>query len=344
MELRDVFKGTWLVLVIVLPTALAIIAGSLYLSSAPTTFEARSIISIREVGLSYGGNQTAALIDDFGSSMQSQRVYQAVAEAEGAEEASGAIEVSAVGNGADVLVTYEAPTSARALDGLEAGTREALLIMVESELRTAQRRLASSQAVAAETTVRMQELEQQAGGVGLTEEVARRSADILALRNQIAASEGQAAQAALRDVLAAKVAELQTVGTQLLPWEEARARFNNALQVEATTSLDVANLQGFQNEMVGGDVLRSPQVIELSQLPGLVRTITAAGLGAAVVIVVAALATSVTRNRREPLDGTEAELADADVYNGRHDGPYGEAEVSEPIEETVPRRRRVTRT
>jgi hypothetical protein len=338
VELRDVFKGRWLVLVIVLPAALAVIAGSLYLGSAPSSYEARSIISIREVAVSYGANQTAALIDDFGSAMESLRVEGAVADAEGVDEASGSIEVSAVGNGADVRVTYRAPTEERALAGLEAGTREALLIMVESELRSAQRRLASSESVAAETTVLMQELEGEAGGVGLTDEVARRSADILALRNQIAASEGQAAQAALIQVLEAKVAELQTVGTYLLPWEEARARFDNALQSEAQASLDVANLRAFQDENVSGDVLRSPQVVELSQLPGLLRTVTAAGLGAAIVIVVAALASTFSRRRYEPDEPGPSE----DPSNGhRHrDVELFDAAITEG---PAPRQRTTTR-
>ena len=305
MELKDVFKGRWLVAVIVLPTIAAGVAGSASLALAPQLYEAHAVVSVKELSVP-SGSSTPALIDDFDSALGGPRAQEAVAEAEERDTAFGLIEAAAVGNGADVEVSYRSDSVERALEGLEAGVREALLILSNSELRQAERRFVASREVADAATEDMQSLEERVGVADLREEVARRSADILTLRNQIASSVGTPFEVALTQVLAEKTDELRTIEAQLLPWEEGRSRFDRALSLEAESALEVAQAEAIVTDIVSGEVLRTPQVIEVSPVMGFLRAAIGAGLAVGAAIVAIALTTGPggRRTHDTPLDGS----------------------------------------
>lgn len=286
MELRDFFLGSWRALVLV-PSVTAIVAGTLFVSTASERYEATAVITITEY---FPGNSAAdvrAVIADLGSALESRQVIEVVFAAI-PDADSFQIELITLGDGGDVRVSIEGPTRLATENALDLGVREAMTMVSESEGRKAARRLVAADAVAGDAVVALQNIEAEAGAADLQEELARRSADILSLRNQIGAAEGNdAVQGALEFILLDKRSELDEIEAELLPWTNARARFDLAVASGADSSLELRRIETSQDDLRTEELLRSLRTEELSSLPDLLRVVVAAAVVTAGVVMLA---------------------------------------------------------
>ncbi len=296
MEIQDLFRNNWKALVLI-PSITALAAGLLFVSSSSETYEAAAVVSLREFVPTDSPAAIRALIDDLDSALDSRQVAETVAEVAPAAE-SYRIESLAVGEGGDVRVAFVAPSAVLAQQALDAGVREALTIVSESAGRQAARRLVAAESVAEETSADLQDIEREAGAADLSEEIARRSADLLSLRNQIAAAEGSVpVQNALTETLQEKQAELAVIEEQLLAWTNLRARFDGAVASGAAAALEVRQIDTNEADLQSADLLQSPRTAEVSNLQALVRVVLAATIVTAAVVAVLALALGSGRRR-----------------------------------------------
>lgn len=318
MELREFFAGRWLALILV-PAVTAVIAGVLFVSSDEQRYEAEAVVSITEF---FGGDSPTAirgLLDDFDNALASRQVADIVA-ATAPDTDSFLIQSEALGEGGDVRVSFQAATAERAAQGLDDGVREALGLVSASVGRETGRRLTAANSVAEETLVELQIIEGAAGAADLAEETARRSADLLGLRNQIAAAEGSdAVQAALRDTLEVKEAELQAIEAQLLPWTNLRERFDLAVAAGADATLELRRIETNEDGLQTEDLLQSLDVLEVSNVPDLLRVVVAAAAVTAGTVALISFVLGSDRRRR----GLRSVLQEsADEFSTSPDGAH----------------------
>ena len=297
MELKEFFAGNWRALVLV-PAMTALIAGVLFVTSADERYEASGVVSIAEY---LGGDTPAevrARIDDFDSALASRQVLTLVAEASPSSEIFR-ITTEAVGEGGDVRVVFESATQASAEGALDAGVREALILVSESVGRQTGRRLVAADAVAADAVRDLQDIEDAAGAADLQAELARRSGDLLALRNQIAAAaDNSAVQGELEETLEQKEQEIADIESQLLPWTNTRARFDLAVTAGADASLALRQVETNEADLQTQQVIQSLRSNEVSNVPDLLRVVVAAAVVTAGAVVVIALLLGSGRRRR----------------------------------------------
>ena len=297
MELREFFSGNWRALILV-PAATAIIAGVLFVSSADEKYESTAVISITEYLPGDSPAAVRASIDDFDSALESRQVREIVAANAPAAE-TYRISADAVGEGGDVQVRFVAPSRAGAEAALDAGVREALTLVSESLGRQSGRRLVAADGVASDPVLDLQDIEAAAGAADLEAELARRSGDLLALRNQIAAAAGNSiVQGALRSTLEEKQAEIQAIEAQLLPWTNARARFDLAVAAGADSSLELRQIETNESDLQTDDLLQSLRTPQVSNVPDLLRVVVAATAVTAGAVVLIAMLLGSDRRRR----------------------------------------------
>lgn len=298
-EIQHAFRGPWRVIVIVLPLLAALTAGLVVGGSIEPTYRATALVNITEYADAATTVEVRSAIDEFDSTLSSDAVTHAVEEA--APGSDGIVESRALGDGGGVEVALVGDDRADLEPGLDAGVRTALTIIAETEQRRADRDLVSADRAAAENADRLRQIEEEAGTASLDLEVQRRSADLLALRNQIAASANDAVvQESLRATQREKQEELDVIESQLLEWTATRARYDLAVASSAAASLRLQQIGTVQDELDSGSVLASVEVTEESTTPDLLRaTVAAAVLTAAVVVGAALLLGGLTgRSRR----------------------------------------------
>lgn len=289
MELREAFTGKWIVLLVAVPALTALIAGAFFLSAADDQFEASAVLSVREFSATDAPANIRSVIDDFDSALGGRQVATVVAETDPEGIDADGINLDILGGGGDVRVSYMAADPDVALGALDRGVREGLTLVSESERRRVARQLTAAETVSADSIARLLEIEGLAGSANLNEEVARRSADILSLRNQIASASGDATQEALQVTLGEKQEELAAIELQLLPWTDTKARLDLAVASAADSSLRLQQIATSQAALRTDTVLQSARVDELSKIPGLVRVSVAGAIGAGLIIAVVAL-------------------------------------------------------
>ena len=304
MELREAFGGRWWALIVIVPLTAAVLAGALYVQSDEGQVRASAVLSLQDVTSAESATEIRAAFDNFDSALGSSEVEDTVSTI--APDGDAAIEASRVGEGGDVVVSFAAPDSDEASAALEAGVREALRLVSEAERRSVARELVAADALADDSVELLLEIESSAGAADLAEESARRSADLLSLRNQIAAAEGDpAVQAALRATLAEKESEQQAITTFLLPWTNERARFDLGVSSGATAALRLQQIATNQADLRDAPLFRSASLIEESSLTTLIRTVVAAAVVAALIVVVVAIVSGGSRRGRDRSDADE---------------------------------------
>jgi hypothetical protein len=304
VELREAFGGRWWALIIGVPLAAAVLAGALFVQSDAGEVRASAVLSLQDVTSATGASEIRAAFDDFDSALESSEVATTVSAI--APDGAESIEASRVGEGGDVVVSFVAPNAEEASTALEAGVREALTLLSEAERRSVARQLVSADALASDSVGVLLEIEASAGAADLAEESARRSADLLSLRNQIAAAEGDPqVQAALSDTLAQKEVEQAAISDALLPWTNQRARFDLGVSSGAAAALRLQQIATNQVDLRDAPIFRSAQLVEESSLPVFVRTVVAAAVVAALIVVVLAIMFSVRGNRSRDRSETD---------------------------------------
>ena len=297
MELRESLSGKWRALILV-PAITAVIAGLLFASSADEEFQATAVVRITEFVETGSAAGLRAAIDDLDSALGSRRVLEVVSQI-APEAESARIQLNAVGESGDVRVSFGANSAEEAEVALEAGVREALTIVSETQRRITGRELVAANEQASESAALLQDFEAAAGAADLENELARRSADILALRNQIAANADDfTVQSALRETLETKEQELEAISAQLLPWTNSRARFELAVAAGADASLELRNIEVNEEDLQTQEILQSLRVPEQSVLPDLIRVVVAAAVVTGGAVVLLALAVGSDQRRR----------------------------------------------
>lgn len=298
VELKDAFGGRTRVAIVVLPIVAAIGAAFLFTTRADQEFVAQGTLSIQEFVSSTSAQEITVRIDDFESALRSQDVADALF-GEAPDGDPEGIASNRVGAGGDVSVSFVAASETNAQEGLEAGVRQALLIVIEAEQRLVTRQLSAADELVAGSVGNLRALELAAGAADLAEEAARRSGDLLSLRNQIAAASDPAVRAALVDTLGTKEAELQAIEEQLLPWTAARARFDLGVNSGATASLRLQQLSTTGDDLAAAPILQSARVESASSTTDVLRIAVAAGVLALLLVVAAVLLTATGTRRRE---------------------------------------------
>jgi hypothetical protein len=283
---------------VVLPIVTAIGAALLFTARADQEFVAQGTLSIQEFVSSNSAQEITIRVDDFESALRSQDVAD-VLFGEAPDGDPEGIASNRVGAGGDLSVSFVASSETNAQDGLEVGVRQALLIVLEAEQRLVTRQLAAADQLAAVSVDNLRALELAAGAADLAEEAARRSGDLLSLRNQIAAAADPVVRAALVDTLGTKEAELQAIEEQLLPWTAARARFDLGVGSGANASLRLQQLATTSDDLAAAPILRSAQVESASSTTEVLRTAVAAGVLALLLVVAAVLLAATGTRRRE---------------------------------------------
>ena len=275
------------------------------------------MISITEYLRGGSPAEVRVAIDDFDSALQSRQVLVIVAEVAPLAP-TYRIATDAVGEGGDVLVSIEAPTQASAEQALDAGVREALILVSQSVGRQTGRRLVAANAVAGDAVRDLQDIENAAGAADLEAEVARRSGDLLALRNQIAAAAGNpVVQNELEATLRLKQQEIADIEAQLLPWTNSRARFDLAVAASADASLELRQIETNEADLQTQNLLQSLRSSELSNLPDLLRVVVAASVVTAGAAVLMALFLGSERRRsRAEVDSYVSQRAWGDTPSG----------------------------
>lgn len=289
MELREAFTGRWIFLIIAVPALTALIAGILFLSVADDEFEASAVLSVREFAATDAPANIRSVIDDFDSALRGRQVAIVVAESDPDVADNDGIALAVLGGGGDVRVSYVAADPDVAVAALDSGVREGLTLVSESERRRVARQLSAAETVSTESIDRLLEIENLAGAANLNDEVARRSGDILSLRNQIASAAGEEVQDALQETLTDKETELAAIELQLLPWTNTKARLDLAVSSAADASLRLQQIATSQEALRTDEVLQSLRVDELSKLPGLARVSVAGAIGTGLIIAFVAL-------------------------------------------------------
>lgn len=306
VELREAFGGRWWALIVGVPLAAAVLAGALFVQSDAGGVRASGVLSLQDVTSATGASEIRAAFDDFDSALDSSEVGSTVSAI--APDGAASIEASRVGEGGDVVVSFVAPEAEEASAALEAGVREALTLLSEAERRSVARQLVSADALASDSVSVLLEIEASAGAADLAEESARRSADLLSLRNQIAAAEGDPqVQAALSETLAQKEAEQAAISDALLPWTNERARFDLGVASGADAALRLQQIATNQSDLRDAPLFRSAQLTEESSLPMFIRTVAAAAVVAGLVVVVLAIMFSARGNRSRDRSATDDE-------------------------------------
>lgn len=302
VELKDAFGGrTWFV-IIVLPVVTAVAAAVFLVTRADEEFAAQGTLSIQEFVSSDNAQEITVRIDDFESALRSQDVAETLL-LEAPDGDPDGIASGRVGAGGDISVSFVASSEASAQDGLEAGVRQALLIVLQAEQRLVTRQLAAADELAEVSVRSLRDVELAAGAADLAAEAARRSGDLLSLRNQIAAAAGDlAVQAALLETLATKEAELQAIEEQLLPWTNARARFDLGVESGASSSLRLQQLATTEGDLGAAPVLQSTTVFSESSTTDVLRVAVAAGVVALILAAVGAVVIGKGTRRRESVD------------------------------------------
>jgi hypothetical protein len=288
VELKEVFTGRWLVLMIAVPAITALMAAFFFLDAADEEFQATAVLSVREFVAVDASGDIRSVIDNFESALGGRQVAEAVASAEGLDSANSQIEVAVLGAGGDVQVSYVATSAEAASEALETGVREALRIVSEVERRRLARQITAAENLSQESIERLLEIEALAGSAGLDDEIARRSADILALRNQIAAAGDSTLGVSLTAILVEKEEELTAIEEQLLPWTDVRARLDRAVSSTADNSLRLQQILVSQEALRDEGIIQSERIDELSKLPGLLRVVVGAAVATALVILIVA--------------------------------------------------------
>lgn len=276
-------------LLVAVPAMTAVLAGFVYVQTAEEEWETTGELSLREFSAGQSAAEIRVTNSNFETALGSRRVAEKIAQVRGVDPATSFVEVQSLGDGGDVQVALTAPSPALSERALDVGVREALTVVAESERRRISRQLVAADAVAEESIATLLEVEQQAGASSLEDEVARRSGDLLTLRNQIAAAEGAGTQQALERTLLEKQEELIVIEQQLLRWTNIRERLNVAVASGADASLRLQQITTGLSDLEAQPVLDSVRTNPISELPGLMRVVVAAAAGAGIVIVAVAL-------------------------------------------------------
>lgn len=313
VELRDAVQGRWKALVVAVPLASALVAGLLFLGSDSEEWRASGELSIREYIAGQSAAEIRAATSSFDAALGSRAVLEEIAAVDPGQQGDRRIEITTATEGGEIEVELTADDPGRAEEALDVGVRRALSIVVEGEARRVTRQLRAADGAADDFIEILLEVEQRAGAASLADEAARRSADILSLRNQIAAAEGSAGvQQALQRTMEEKMDELAVIEQELLVWTTARTRLDLAVDSGANAALRLRQLTTELDDLASETLLTSVRTTEVSPLSDLLRVVVAAGAGAGFVVVVLALvsnsARSTGRERDQvvsdrPLDG-----------------------------------------
>lgn len=288
MELREALSPVRLVIVVVVTAVIAALVGAWFVSNSESELETSGVVSLGEFVAVDTVQGTNAAIDGFESALASDRVSELVAVA--APSAIGGVEATSLGGSGDVRVTLVSTNAQQAEAALDAASREALSILLDTERRQVERSLAAAEAEAGSSTEQLLVIEAEAGTADLAAEAARRSGDLLALRNQIAASEGDVlVQAALEATLAEKQEELAAIEVRLLGWTDVRARYDLAVDAAAGASLRLRQISTAQADLQDEALLQSVSTTESSVLSDLVRVVVGVAIVVGAVLLVGTL-------------------------------------------------------
>ncbi|WP_040493412.1 hypothetical protein [Ilumatobacter nonamiensis] len=286
-ELADAVRGSWRALIVIVPVVAAIAGGLWYSASSDSQFEATGVLSITEFTQADTPAAVRSVADDLESTLSGSEVAAVVDEI--APSGSGSITAATVGQGSDVRVAFVASDAEQAELALDAGVREALTIHSEIERRQIQRALEAADTESSESIQSLLDIETEAGSANLVEEAARRSADILSLRNQIAAAViSPTVQAELVAVLTEKENELAAIEPMLPPWSAQQVRLEESVQSGAAASLRLQQISAIQEDLLNEPLLQSTDVVETGSVNGALRSMVVAGIVALLVVLAAA--------------------------------------------------------
>ncbi|MEM9746528.1 MAG: hypothetical protein AAF945_07520 [Actinomycetota bacterium] len=329
MELQQAFRRQWRALILV-PGLTAMIAGVLFLTSTEPTYSARATVRVNEFIDADTTPEVRQVIDDLDAALDSRRVSEVVeAAAPGADLPD--IQSTAIGDSGEVRVTLVGDDPQEVEAALEAGVREALTTVSEVRVRQVGRQLVAADGVARDAVQDLQEIENDVGAPDLQAELERRSGDILALRNQIAAAaENGTVRRALEETLEIKQAEFDAISQELLGWTNSRERFNLSITASAEAALQLRNLEVSEADLQTTEILQSLTIAEQSVLTDLVRVVVAAALvtGAAVVLLTLAAGS----RRGGPVSGRRAPARswrDDDLADDRWDDDEWDDDVDD---------------
>ncbi len=284
IEIRHAFTRPWRILLVNVPLLAAITAGILVAGSVEPTYQATGVLSITEFGQGDTPAAVRSLTDELANTLDSDTVTAAVREV--APSTNGKILSTPLGEGGGVEVAIVGDDDTDVEAGLDTGVRDALSIMSEVERRRVSRELTAADREAADSSQRLQEIESLAGAADLQQEAQRRSADLLTLRNQIAAAANEPiVQQALRATQREKQAELAAIDALLLEWNDVRVSFDLAVRAGADASLRLQQISTVQSDLTSQPLLQSVKVTESSTVPDLARAIVAAAVLAAAMVV-----------------------------------------------------------
>ncbi len=305
IELRDAVRGPWRAAVIGVPVVAALLAGAIQLAGSEPTYRASGVVSVTEFSSSDQPAVVRSVVDDLDSTLQSNEVSDLVAAT--APSSDGSIDATQLGDGGDVRVQLDGTARDELVEALDVGVREALTDISEIERRQIDRQLEAADAEVEASTARLEEIEALAGTADLEQEASRRSADILALRNQIASAVNDPAlQASLESTLDDKEGELAAIQSELLDWIDERARFGSAVDARADASLALRRLEAAQADLRQDDLLQSTEVVEIGSRTDAVRV----AIGAAVVALLVMVGLALLFGRRRGASADDVDSAD----------------------------------
>ncbi len=203
VELIDVLRGRWLYLAIAAPVLAGVVALMVLSSMAEQRFVATTTVRVPQTVDDSNVASLRTLLEDFSNAFESRGVAEATAEATGrsTESLLRSVNASPAGDSSDVLVSLEGSSSADAVEEqLLELSRAALTSITETGLDQAQLSLSAAERQLEETLVELQEIEAEAGTTDILNEYRQRSADVQALRTEIARAFDSAA---LQDALQA---------------------------------------------------------------------------------------------------------------------------------------------
>lgn len=295
----EFLRGRWLVLVVVAPLFAGAIAFFAITSLDRSNFQSSGSLPLgRAIGEPSTPQDLDVQLESFTATLSSDENAETVAESLGTSiaEVQSALEAEIVA--ADIVqIRYGASSAETAEAGLRLAVQLAVTDLLTSDLRqvTLQREALETQR--SDLAADLEVIQDRAGVSDVATEYRNLSSDILQLRNQVAAAQvnSSALAESLESLLQEKQLERDALGRVLREYEATADALNTTVSSYNSATSEVIGLEAQIDAAQGDELVRSVSVVEQSSLAATVRATVAAMVGAALMVIGAA----VMVNRRQ---------------------------------------------
>jgi hypothetical protein len=274
----------------------AVGAGALVLVTQPRKYKATGVVFLASALGNADNTTVSTTVNDFKTAITLPEVKQrTAADANVSVSSLDGLSSSADDQGQTLKLSYTSTNRNTAANVVRVATRDALAFLFTQQQGAAQQRLtiAEDQYDAAAKALSTFQQKNNVGDV--SDDIARRSDDILTLRSQIASGQGGAASS---ELLKQKQAELDNAVALNVPYQKLNADLNRANDIRTSAENYVDTISGRLATLDAKQSVVVPTPAAVSRVTELIPAVVAAIV--AVVLVALLMAWSDRRRGRGP--------------------------------------------